>query len=65
MKTKHGGKRQNSGRKPRATPKAQLSVRIEPHHAAKLRTHCKRRGISQAAWVTERIEEDAKIPSWA
>jgi hypothetical protein len=62
MNPTHGGKRPNSGRKPRATPKAQLSVRIEPHHAAKLRTHCKRRGISQAAWVTERIEENDKSP---
>jgi hypothetical protein len=56
MNLTHGGKRPNSGRKPRAVPKVQVSVRIEPHHANKLRTYCNRRGISQAAWVTERIE---------
>jgi hypothetical protein len=55
-KTHHGGTRPNAGRKPRATPRVPITVRIEPLHALKLRAGCKYYGISQANWVMKQIE---------
>ena len=55
MKPARGGAREGSGRKPRDTPREAITVRIEPHDAAKLRDLCKAREVSQADWITDKI----------
>jgi hypothetical protein len=50
-----GGKRKGAGRKPRSTPLAAITVRIEPEHAKRFRSICKAKGLSQAKQITEWI----------
>ena len=56
--SQHGGARKGAGRKPRATPRKAITVRLEPQDADALREICKRRGVSQAEWVATRIMLD-------
>lgn len=44
------------GRKPRLIPRKAITVRLEPHDADGLRFICKRRRLSQAKWVAEKIQ---------
>lgn len=57
MSNTHGGKRPNSGRKPRQTPKVPFTVHLEPADAKAFKAICKRNGLSQseqvAAWVRD------------
>jgi hypothetical protein len=55
---KRGGKREGAGRKPRQIPRSAITVRLEPSHADKLRAICRARKMSQAGWVTEKIEKE-------
>jgi hypothetical protein len=57
MKTKRGGARKGSGRKPRDTPREAITVRLEPQDAAKLRDLCAARELSQADWITEKTRK--------
>jgi len=43
------------GRKPRLVPRKAITVRLEPYDADGLRLICKRRKLSQAKWVAEKI----------
>ena len=63
MTPPHGGARKGAGRKPRATPRKAITVRLEPQDASALREICKRRGLSQAEWVAKNIRNDAG--TWA
>ena len=59
----HGGARKGAGRKPRDTPRVAITVRLEPHDADALRKICKRRAMSQAEWVSLKIQDDTYHPS--
>tara|TARA_R110000772_G_scaffold143235_1_gene252740 strand:+ start:12361 stop:12543 length:183 start_codon:yes stop_codon:yes gene_type:complete len=52
---KAGGKRKGAGRKPRSTPRATISVKVEPEHAEKFRAICKAANKSQSATITKWI----------
>jgi predicted HicB family RNase H-like nuclease len=58
MKTTRGGKRAGAGRKPRATPREAITVRIEPDDANRLRSICLAQHVSQAKWITGQIKKD-------
>lgn len=50
------------GRKPRLIPRKAITVRLEPSDADGLRFICKRRRLSQANWVAEKIGmENAEV----
>ena len=53
---KLGGKRKGAGRKPRASPKETITVRLEPEDAAKFRSICEARENSQSQQITEFIK---------
>ena len=57
MKTKHGGKRHNAGRKPRTTPRKAITVKLEPQDADKLRELCQTEELSQANWIAKQIRD--------
>jgi len=56
-KPTQGGKRPGAGRKPRATPREAITVRLEPEDAARLRCICLLRDMSQAQWIAEQINK--------
>lgn len=58
MKPTHGGARKGAGRKPRVAPRRAVTIRLEPDDAARLRAICTERGISQADWLSEKINFD-------
>ena len=53
----HGGKRKGAGRKPRATSRETITVRVEPEHAEKFRAICKSRGVSQSVQIADWIKQ--------
>jgi hypothetical protein len=46
-----------AGRKAREFPRVPITVRLEPHDAAKLRTICHARKLSQSKFFTEKIRK--------
>lgn len=65
MKPTQGGKRKNAGRKKLEVPKRGVTVMLDPRDIDKLSAICKASGLSQAKWVTRKIQEDLadlKIP---
>jgi len=54
----HGGKRKGAGRKPRATSRETITVRIEPEHAEKFRAICKAREVSQSVQISDWIKRE-------
>jgi hypothetical protein len=53
-----GGKRKGAGRKPRATPRETITVRVEPEHAEIFRAICKGRGVSQSVQIADWIKRE-------
>lgn len=56
-KTKRGGARAGSGRKPRTEPKEALTIRVEPEIAERFREICKAADKSQPAQLTEWVKK--------
>lgn len=59
MKNKltQGGARKGAGRKPRATKRVAVTVRMEPEDAAKMKAICKHLKLSHAKWLSQKINE--------
>ena len=58
--TGRGGPNRGQGRHARETPREAITVRLEPEDAARLRTLCQARGMSQADWIAEKIRTARK-----